>query len=507
MNISLRSLTIGLATLLWGAAFAQPLPPYNVSVAGYVAGCTPNSYVNVTTNSITQPAIDIDVPLDANCGFSIDLLMDSFNGGFILSTPCNGAMQQVAAAYQVNALQLDSTYLFVTFNCNSSTVDCLGILGGPNLPGTACNDNDPNTTSYWSADCVCTPDSSNFYFDCLGVLNGSALPGTTCTYTNDSITFNTGFFNMACVCVSDTSNYDCAGVLNGSSLPGTSCSTPAGAAGTWSADCLCIADSSNAGYDCLGVVNGSNLPGSPCWLTGGGAIGMWDNNCVCQDSTNTIGCSASFWVLQAYEGDSLNPNGGTPIPYELWVWNLSQGGGGMTYSWSFGDGTPNSTDPFPTHIYSDNGPYLLCLTIADATGCTDQYCDSVSIDDDGILNGMIINGEADGNGQRSNGFTINVHNGLTTALPEVPAISELHAWPNPANEDLYVALNARFDGAAMITILDVNGREVAQVQRTLSAGSNQQRIDVAALPAGMYTVRVTDRSSGTITSLRFVRTH
>ncbi|MBL0128074.1 MAG: hypothetical protein IPP83_11595 [Flavobacteriales bacterium] len=225
MNTSLRSLTIGLATLLWGAAFAQPLPPYSVSVAGYVAGCTPNSYVNVTTNSITQPAIDIDVPLDANCGFSIDLLMDSFNGGFILSTPCNGAMQQLAAAYQVNAFFPDSTYLFVTFNCNSSTVDCLGILGGPNLPGTACNDNDPNTTSYWSADCVCTPDSSNFYFDCLGVLNGSALPGTTCTYTNDSIIFNTGFFNMACVCVSDTTNYfDCAGARIGRRChqPGTS---------------------------------------------------------------------------------------------------------------------------------------------------------------------------------------------------------------------------------------------------------------------------------------------
>ena len=55
-------------------------------------------------------------------------------------------------------------------------------------------------------------------------------------------------------------------------------------------------------------------------------------------------------------------------------------------------------------------------------------------------------------------------------------------------------------------VLDVNGREVAQVQRTLASGRNQQLLDVKALPAGMYTVRVTDRSSGTITSLRFVRT-
>ena len=461
MNISIRSLTIGLATLLWGAAFAQPLPPYPVTVLGHVNGCSPlNSVVTITSVQNTQPAVNVTVQVDGNCNYAATFMMDSPVGWFTASIPCTGAMQTGNGSYTVNTF--DSTVVVIDLNC-----------GGGNT-------------------------------DCLGVVNGSAQPGTPCQSAFGVL----GTWSAACVCVADSSTTDCLGVVNGSALPGTSCQSPAGGVGIWTANCVCDPDSSNTGTDCLGVLNGSNLPGSPCWLTGGGAIGMWDNNCVCQDSTNTTGCSASFWVLQAYEGDSLNPNGGgSPIPYELWVWNLSQGSGNMSYSWSFGDGS-GSTDPFPTHAYSGNGPYLLCLTIADAVGCTDQYCDSVSIDTDGILSGMILDGEvnANSNVERDNGFTINVRNGLTTALPEVPAISELQAWPNPANEDLYVALNARFDGAAMIAILDVNGREVAQVQRTLTSGRNQQLLDVKALPAGMYTVRVTDRSSGTITSLRFVRT-
>jgi len=156
-EMNLRSLNLGTALLLGIAAFAQPLPPYDVTVGGIVLGCTPNSFVNITTNSITQPTIDIDVVLDANCGFSVDLLMDSYNGGFILSTGCNGALLQTAAAYQVNALAPDSNYVFVTFNCIDPVVDCLGVLGGFDLPGTPCGDNNPNTVNdTWSADCICS---------------------------------------------------------------------------------------------------------------------------------------------------------------------------------------------------------------------------------------------------------------------------------------------------------------------------------------------------------------
>ena len=391
----------------------------------------------------------------------------------------------------------------LTSNCicagqDSTTYDCLQIANGPNMPGTPCNDNDPFTVNdTWTIWCNCAGDTLNY--DCNGVLNGPAMPGTACT----TFLGDVGIWGSNCVCDTIWNYYDCLQVLNGPNMPGTACSTPAGVVGTWTAACYCDADSTNTGADCLGILNGPNVPGSPCWMSNN-AIGVWDSNCGCSDSTIFIGCQASFWVLQAYEGDSLNPNGGgAPIPYELWVWNLSQGTDPMSYSWSFGDGT-GSTDPYPTHTYSGNGPYLMCLTIADATGCTSTTCDSISIDNDGILNGMVINDEANGNAERVNGFTINVHDGLTTSVAEVPALSELHAWPNPASGELNLSFNARQNGAATVTILDVNGREVAQLNRALSVGRNQQRLDLGALPAGVYTVRIADRSSGSITTLRFV---
>ena len=106
----LRCLTLGLAALLCSAAFAQPLPPYQVTVTGTIAGCTPTSYVNITTVQNTQPALDIDVPVDPiSCTFTIDLSMDSFIGWFLVSTPCNGAMQSQSATYTVNSFFPDYT--------------------------------------------------------------------------------------------------------------------------------------------------------------------------------------------------------------------------------------------------------------------------------------------------------------------------------------------------------------------------------------------------------------
>ncbi|MCB0813835.1 MAG: hypothetical protein KDB87_11850, partial [Flavobacteriales bacterium] len=82
MNRQLRSLLLTSTVLLGTLAFAQPLPPYNVTVMGTVAGCTPGSYVNILTVQNTQPGLDIDVPLDSNCTYTIDLSMDSPMGWF-----------------------------------------------------------------------------------------------------------------------------------------------------------------------------------------------------------------------------------------------------------------------------------------------------------------------------------------------------------------------------------------------------------------------------------------
>lgn len=49
-----------------------------------------------------------------------------------------------------------------------------------------------------------------------------------------------------------------------------------------------------------------------------------------------------------------------------------------SWSWSFGDGT-TSTAQNPMHTYSMNGSYTVCLTITDASGCTDSTCQTITV--------------------------------------------------------------------------------------------------------------------------------
>jgi PKD repeat protein len=84
-------------------------------------------------------------------------------------------------------------------------------------------------------------------------------------------------------------------------------------------------------------------------------------------SNGTAGCTAYF---------SWTDNGSGQIQFK----DLSSSASGKhTVSWSFGDkGT--STAFNPTHTYTANGLYYVCLTIKDsAAGCTNTYCDSVYV--------------------------------------------------------------------------------------------------------------------------------
>jgi hypothetical protein len=188
----------------------------------------------------------------------------------------------------------------------------------------------------------------------------------------------------------------------------------------------------------------------------------------------------------------------TPIPYELWIWNLSSGGSGTyTTFWSFGDGS-SSTAQFPTHTYAGNGPYLLCLTIDDGMGCTSTYCDSVSIDSNGLYTGIMGGGN-----DRQNGFTINVQGYQTTGLNEQSMLDGIAAWPNPVANELNIALNNAVSGSADVTVLDMEGRVVHAERRMLANGRNQLLLQTSTLSPGLYTVRISNGAASI--SQRFVK--
>lgn len=54
------------------------------------------------------------------------------------------------------------------------------------------------------------------------------------------------------------------------------------------------------------------------------------------------------------------------------------GGYNDSYSWNFGDGSSTSTQPNPSHTYTANGAYTVCLTVTNGTVST-TYCNTVIV--------------------------------------------------------------------------------------------------------------------------------
>jgi PKD repeat protein len=208
---------------------------------------------------------------------------------------------------------------------------------------------------------------------------------------------------------------------------------------------------------------------------------------------NAPDCQAGFWVIQAYTDTS---NGGgilAPVPNEVWVWNLSNGSTDIdSYMWDFGDGN-TSAEAYPTHVYDGDGPWLLCLTITSGS-CSDTYCDTVSVDEDGLLNGMVVPNEGHPSSPhstvRTGGFTLNVLQSIPTGVAELPAAADLRLWPNPAQEALNIAFNNSRVGVVPVAVVDLSGRTLVREDHDLAPGINTLRLNTADLQPGLYMVRI-----------------
>lgn len=374
-----------------------------------------------------------------------------------------------------------------TFTASGVYGICLTITDSLGCSSWACD-----TLAVDSAGMLYT--GGSYWFDCLGVLFGPAMPGSPCD-DGDSTTINDTWTSWCGCAGTGTGTLDCLGIPGGSNLPGTACVDTAFGmifTGVWDSACVCVANT----IDCLGIPGGPNVPGTPC--NDGNPLttnDTWDSSCNCVGGSS-LPCNADFWVIQAYQYDSLLGTS-TPIPYMLWVWNLTSGGSGSySYLWDFGDGS-TSTVAYPTHVYSGNGPYVLCLTIDDGLGCTDIYCDTVAIDSMGYYTGF--NGPA--NSVHSSGFAINVM--ASTGIEEPGAFSDLGIAPNPASDVMSVSFASTFSGTVTVSIVGLDGKEVRSERIPASNGLNRIRMNVQDLRAGMYLLRIGDDTNRI--SQRFVK--
>ncbi len=453
---------------------------YPLAVSGMVPNCSPSTMVTVESLPGITPYQQVVVPVNSFCQYMALLWFDTGTGGVTARTTCPGGSEVVDTAYFSYPVPDPTANVVINLFCDSVSNPCNAAF---------------NVEQAMASDSMAIPwqiTTTNFSSGSASINYQWMLPdGSTSTAAEPGFTFSQPGVYGICL------------IINTGTCTSTLCDTVV-------VDSAGYIDGGAANYDCLNIPGGPNLPGTSCVDTLG-ISGFWNTGCVCVADTNSTSCTAGFWVIQAYTTDSLNPQDTTgiqPIPNEVWVWNLSSGGNGnYQFLWNFGDGT-SSTDPYPTHVYDGDGPWVLCLTMTSGN-CTDTYCDSVSVDANGILNGMIVDGHSTGvetnSASREGGFTLNVIQEIPTGITETPALTEMNLWPNPVDRELNITYNTTIPGMKPVTVIDPNGRTVISENHNFTTGGNNLHLSTAGLEPGLYMVRIGNDARST--TQRFLKVH
>ncbi len=219
----------------------------------------------------------------------------------------------------------------------------------------------------------------------------------------------------------------------------------------------CGQDSSFA--EGLGVVHTADGYGD-----GFGGIVSWQTNLIyfskggnTWGSPVTIQCNANF---------SLYPS--TAIQHEYIAYNHASGVGQLNYVWDWGDGTFDST-AYPNHTYASAGLYTICLTITDAFGCFDSYCNNFNL-------------------QRTTNtiVTVTVVPG-STGIQFIVATPQFDISPNPASEQVTITIPETLLGET-IKIRDIRGIIILEERlRDLKS-----KIETDRFANGIYFVQIGD---------------
>lgn len=206
-----------------------------------------------------------------------------------------------------------------------------------------------------------------------------------------------------------------------------------------------------------------------------------DGSCV-YDNDSIPECTA----IAAFQFTQIDPANNIVEISNTSVWE-----GDAIFFWDFGDGT-TSSEPYPEHIYDENGVYLVCLTLTAQYGdavCEDTYCDSI-----GLFGGNKVQG----------GFTLNVIPSILLGIEETSLFTqELNIYPNPASSTMNINYSLISNADVNVTIYDLSGRIVDFQLAYGLAGNNQESINVSELQPGMYILELTANKKDKIIS-RFI---
>ncbi len=203
------------------------------------------------------------------------------------------------------------------------------------------------------------------------------------------------------------------------------------------------------------------------------SLNIYDSLTNCQDyyfytisvsgATGGPQCNASFVIVP----DSASPS-------NVIVYNTATGSN-LTYFWNFGDGN-TSTLQYPNYTYATNGPFQICLTVDDGSGCNDTYCDSIS------AGGLVY---------KSAGFSMATLAPVLTSIENNELTSHVNAYPNPFKNSITIELNLSEQGPVQIFISNLLGEKVNTIaNRDMNVGVNKLQWDAEDIPNGIYLLNI-----------------
>jgi PKD repeat protein len=169
-------------------------------------------------------------------------------------------------------------------------------------------------------------------------------------------------------------------------------------------------------------------------------------------------------------------------PFEVNIVNITTANN-VNFTWTlFSSGTAfTQTGPYPSFQVDTVGYFGICVSIENSAGCSSTYCDSLFVDENGIVGGKID----------AAGFTINVLSpqtitGFQTAGIKETTTSIISTYPNPFSD----AINVSVEGTSVkrFEIYSADGKKIMQG----AINGNVETVNTSALNKGIYLLNLID---------------
>ena len=132
------------------------------------------------------------------------------------------------------------------------------------------------------------------------------------------------------------------------------------------------------------------------------------------------------------------------------------------YQWTFGDGSPFSTDVNPTHTYTQSGTYTVSLSAINDCGVS-VYQTTVTVD--------------------------------VVGVNDVDWVQKFRLFPNPNHGAFVLEMEGASSDELRFDLYNTTGQLIRSDIANFSTGKLNRRFDYGALPSGVYAFRISDSAT------------